>query len=101
MDPLEIVVAEAWERVIPGVLADPAELAARLARRRSVYGQKPPRAWCLAVRASDRRMTAWDTAMAPEDGARRRVRHEVVLDAEALRRLCGPVRITAGGEEWT
>src|SRR5205814_6945916 len=38
-------------------MADPKELPRRLARRRLPIMTRPPRAWRLAVRASDRRIT--------------------------------------------
>src|SRR4051812_30943452 len=43
--------------LIPKVRGNREELAARLARRELRAVSKPPRAWCLAVRASDTRMT--------------------------------------------
>ncbi len=55
MDPdLGKLLAEAWARVGPMLKNDPDELAARKARRRLAYMQRPHRAWCLAVRTTTR-----------------------------------------------
>jgi hypothetical protein len=81
-------------RVTAGLTPD--ELGARLARRRKATLADPPRAWCLAVRASDTRITPMNAAIWPrhavvpdEDG--RVGEHSVVLDAALLRELCRPV----------
>ena len=66
MDELERSILDAWKRVGPAVLADPRELTRRLARRRTNIILHPPRAWCLAVRASDRRINARTAAITPE-----------------------------------
>lgn len=46
----------AWARIRKILLRDPDELHRRLARRRLALMQRPPRAWCIALRASDRRI---------------------------------------------
>jgi DNA-binding NarL/FixJ family response regulator len=51
------LIADAWERIRPKLLDDPHELARRLARRRKPLLMRPPRAWCIAIRASDHRLT--------------------------------------------
>jgi hypothetical protein len=56
MHTLDSAILAAWARVRPILQSDPDELAARLARRRSQLLLRPPRAWCLAVRAADRRL---------------------------------------------
>src|SRR5258706_16351186 len=48
---------EEYLRVAGKLAGDRAELARRLARRRTSMLVDPPRAWCLAVRASDTRIT--------------------------------------------
>lgn len=57
---------EAWERVGPLVMGDLGELKARLGRRRTGALMAPPRAWCLAVRASDTRIHPYSAAIVPE-----------------------------------
>jgi hypothetical protein len=54
---LERNIREAWLRVRKDILNDPQELQRRLARRGMKALRRPPRAWCLAIRASDRRIT--------------------------------------------
>src|SRR5688572_18931817 len=81
---LDDVIRGAWKIVRPTLDADPHELARRLARRRLAVLTRPPRAWCLALRASDGRLA--------DEG------DEVTLDADDLRRLCAPVHITWPGE---
>src|SRR5438094_266471 len=61
---LEALIFDAWSRVEGRIEKDPAELAKRLSRRRLPAFLRPPRAWCLAIRASDRRIDAelgWDS----------------------------------------
>ncbi len=96
MADIDVAVMEAWWRVKPVLLSDPEELARRLARRRTALIMRPPRAYCLGVRASDRRMTAWETAMVPEKLAMGRGEegygeHVVYLNARVVKRLCAEV----------
>ena len=44
MDDVELAIHDAWQRVRPILLADEAELARRLARRRNAGLGRPPRA---------------------------------------------------------
>src|SRR5438067_216820 len=55
---VEDVILDAWERVRPKLESDPVELAKRLARMRGASLSRPPRAWGLAIRSSDRRIDA-------------------------------------------
>jgi hypothetical protein len=90
----------AWERIGAGVLADSNELRVRLARRRSRMFERVPRALCLAVRASDHRITAWTAAICPEDAMERGNErdHEVRLDMRLVSDVCRPVQIAWPGE---
>jgi hypothetical protein len=54
---LERNICEAWVALRGRILSDPDELRRRVARRRMKSLRRPPRAWCLALRASDRRIT--------------------------------------------
>ena len=97
----------AWEQLQPTLRRDPDELRRRLARRRNGLMRRPPRAWCLSIRASDTRLNPATAAMAPEDAAYPRASHgyriyfphEVVVDAQLMRRLCRPVHLEKAGIE--
>lgn len=104
MDDVELALLRAWERIAPE-LEDPHKLVRRMARRRGPTLQRPPRAWCLAVRASDTRINPATAAMVPEDAAypgrpQDFGPHTVRLEARLLRRLCAPVTIAPPGEVW-
>jgi hypothetical protein len=106
-DLLELI-WHAWQtRVKPLIDKDPDELVRRLARRRSGMMQRPPRAWCLAVRASDHRINPATALCVSEDAAYppatrgygREVfaEHEVTLDARLVRQLVRPIFIAKPG----
>ena len=101
MDDMDRALLEAFGEVWPRLKGDEDELRARLARRRSREMSRPPRAWCLAVRASDRRIEPYRMAIVPRYEEGLVVAEEVTLDAEALRRLCAPVEINSAGESIT
>lgn len=97
---------EAWNRLQPRLAADPDELQARLARRRLGVMKRPPRAWCVTLRASDTRLTPATAEMAPEAAAwPQRARrddgdyepHDVRITSDLLRRLCAPVYLPRPG----
>src|SRR5882672_1632614 len=106
---LERNITDAWVRVRRGILADPQELRRRLARRRMKSLTRPPRAWCIAVRASDRRITPAHWVIYPEhamdrdhpEHAYEPIEHEVTIQAHALRRYCRPVYIARPADEVT
>jgi hypothetical protein len=54
LPPLHQLILDTWLRLKPEILSNPRELQKRLKRRESRTFSRPPRAWCLAVRASDR-----------------------------------------------
>jgi hypothetical protein len=88
------LIAQAWKTVGPVLEKNPDELMARLARRRSLTLNRPPRAWCAAVRANDTRITPMQAIIRPKDamdepGGPRT--HTVTIDAELVRWLCRPV----------
>src|SRR5256714_13345572 len=66
MNDVARLVLEAWRKHGPGIMGDSDELNRRLARRRMGIVTRPVRAWCLAVRASDRRITAAHWVISPE-----------------------------------
>ncbi len=106
MNDVARLVLEAWEKLGPGIMADPEELQRRLARRRSALLTRPPRAWCLCVRASDRRITPMDWIMTPEHAMEldhpehpyEPIEHEVTIQPHGLRRFCRAVRTDSWGE---
>src|SRR4051794_11274892 len=108
MDDVELAILNAWQAVKPRLLGDPGELARRLARRNSVSLQRPPRAWCLAVRASDTRLNEAIAAIVPGHATNlhstehpsQLLEHEVTLTAHTLRKLCNRVTIDRPGEVW-
>jgi len=107
MNDVARLVLEAWEKLGPKIMADPQELARRLARRRMAILTRPVRAWCIAVRASDRRITPAHWVIFPEHAMDLNhplhpyepIEHEVTIQTHALRRYCRPVRTDSWGEE--
>src|SRR5687768_11845177 len=100
---LNDAIVQAWQSVKPKLLTNEAELRRRLHRRTTILS-RPPRAWCLAVRASDHRITPTHALIEPEwvlDPRRCAGRviadHTVLLDSRLLRRLTRPIKIPAPG----
>src|SRR6266550_170510 len=99
MNDVARLVLEAWEKLGPKIMADPDQLARRLAR--------PRRAWCLAIRASDRRITPAHWVISPEHAMDLNhpahpyepIEHEVIIRPHALRKYCRPVRTDSWGEQ--
>ena len=108
MTDLDRALLEAWAKVKPKLDADPDELRRRLARRRRPSLMRPPRAWCIAVRACDQRINPGTAAITPEwavelpnpISTRYRQPHTVTLTKPLLQRLCAVVRITPPHEDW-
>src|SRR5882672_10924239 len=100
---LERAIEEAWVSLRRRILSDPDELRRRLARRRIKSLVRPPRAWCIAVRASDRRITPAHWVIWPEHAVEldhpehpyEPIEHEVFIGTHALLRYCRP-----GGWGW-
>src|SRR5438105_772563 len=96
---LERNICDAWLRLRKQILSDPQELQRRLARRRGKSLGRPPRAWCLAIRASDRRITAAHWILTPEHAMALNhpehpyepIEHEVTIQTHAIRRYCHPI----------
>src|SRR5213593_4556539 len=96
---LERGIRGAWLKLRGKILSDPQELRRRLARRRSKSFTRPPRAWCIAIRASDRRITPAHWIITPEhamdldheDHPYEPIEHEVTIQKHAIRRYCNPV----------
>src|SRR5882724_2536684 len=107
MNDVDRLILEAWEKLGPKILADPHELAKRLARRRMAILTRPVRAWCLAVRASDTRITPAHWIIVPEHAMDLNhpahpyepIEHEVIIRPHALRKFCRPVWTDSWGEQ--
>src|SRR5947207_12729928 len=102
VDDVSAAILDAWAEIGRRLKSDPLELAKRLARRRMKTLRRPLRAWCLAVRASDTRITPMSAAIVPEDAAypghpELYREHEVTLNAQLLRKLCRPVELSPYG----
>ncbi len=89
---VEHLIALAWRRVRLQLLGDPAALRRRLARRDSPLLMRPPRAWCLAIRANDTRLESARCSAEPL------AEHQLMLATADIRRLTAPVYIDRPGE---
>src|SRR5438046_2711016 len=104
---IEQAIDHSWASLRREILSNPDELHRRLARRRSKSLTRPPRAWCIAIRASDRRITPAHWVITPEHAMDfnhplhpyEPIEHEVTIQTHAIRRYCHPVRIAFPGEE--
>lgn len=67
MNDLDAAIFAAWSDLLPRLRNDPTELARRLARRQLLTLTRPPRAWCIALRATDTRMNTANACIVPED----------------------------------
>src|SRR2546421_13086731 len=100
------LVLEAWQKLGCRIMADPEELQRRLARRRSALLTRPQRAWCICLRASDRRITPAHWIISPEHAMDldhplhpyEPIEHEVIIRPHALRKFCRPVRTDSWGQ---
>src|SRR2546423_1687113 len=96
---LERNIREAWLRLRRGIFSDADELRRRLGRRRMKSLIRPPRAWCVALRASDRRITAMHWVIVPGHAMDLKhpehpyepIEHEVWIGAHGVRRCCHAV----------
>src|SRR5438045_2618466 len=107
MNDVDRLILEAWEKLGAKIMADPNEMRRRLARRRMKILTAPVRAWCLAIRASDTRITAAHWVISPEhamdldhpEHPYEAIEHEVIIRPHALRKFCRGVRTDSWGEE--
>src|SRR5437868_12103924 len=104
---LERNIREAWLNLRGKILSDPQDLSRRLARRHKKTLTQPPRAWCIAIRASDRRINPAHWVISPEHAMDLNhpghpyepIEHEVIIRPHGLRQHCRPVRTDSWGEE--
>src|SRR3954471_18725400 len=97
MDDLPALILAAWQRVRPRLDDGPHDLARRLARRRRPLLTRPPRAMCLAIRASDGRLAS-SFGPSIHAAAIAGLPHDVSLTVADVRRVCEPVHIDWPGE---
>ncbi len=107
MDDVSQAILDAWDKIWPWLKQNSDELKKRLARRHQSILQRPLRHHCLAVRASDRRITPMHWIITPshamdldhEEHPYQPIEHEVLIQTYALRKFCRPVKIDNWGEE--
>ncbi|HZZ43355.1 MAG TPA: LuxR C-terminal-related transcriptional regulator [Tepidisphaeraceae bacterium] len=100
----------ALSAILDRLKSDPHELAARLARRRTPTLSRPPRAWCLAIRASDTRINPATAICSPAHAAYPSSHlspglkpayapHTLTLSRPLLEKIVPPVYITPPGDD--
>src|SRR5690348_11799058 len=94
-DEIQCALLRAWQRIAPTLAQDEAELRHRLARRRSATLQRPPRPWCIAIRASDTRL---DKFRVHRSDFRLPTSHSLLLDSAAIKQLIKPIHLDKPGE---
>jgi DNA-binding CsgD family transcriptional regulator len=94
MDDLDRLILETYLKLLPTL--SESDLRARLERRKTAGLSRPPRAWCLAIRASDTRINNDTAVIIPYQAIRFRTQpyqHEVLINAQLDRHLCQPVEL--------
>jgi hypothetical protein len=107
MDDVSQAILNAWAKIWPQLKADPHQLLRRLQRRQSASLQRPLRHYCIALRASDRRITPAHWVIFPQHAMDlthpahpyEPIEHEVTIQTYALQKFCRPVRFDPMGEE--
>lgn len=96
MDDLDRVILETYLKLAPQLEKNPGELRARLARRQTGALNRPPRPWCLAMRASDTRINNDSAIIVPYQAVHSRTQprpHQVIVNAQLVRHLCTEVEL--------
>jgi hypothetical protein len=118
MDQLDTHLERAWAALSARCRSDRREAARRFRRTRGCLLRRPPRAWCLCLRASDTRISPFNAiiditadpryphplALEVHDAdhaLRLGTPHAITLDGETIRDLTRPVSIAWPGVEWT
>jgi DNA-binding NarL/FixJ family response regulator len=104
MHDLDDCIRAAWLRLAPTILNDPHELQKRLARRRQSTLQRPPRAYCISIRANDSRLNQASAIISnlhsPASPVPSAIDAQLVtLDLKLIHALCHPVHIDSPGED--
>lgn len=112
MDRIDVNLFDAWCRIGEKCRRDRMEALRRYRRRFGRTLNAPPRAACLCIRASDRRITTanaafsfeQDTLLRPneatDEAVERGERHIVTLRGDLIRKLTEPICIDLPGIEW-
>src|SRR4051812_19509148 len=101
MDDLDRLILETYLKLLPTL--SESDLRARLARRKTGALNRPPRPWCLSIRASDTRINNATAIVIPSQAIRSRTQpypHEVPINAKLIRPLCQPVELRPN-TDWT
>jgi DNA-binding NarL/FixJ family response regulator len=101
MDDLDRLILKTYRKVLRKISPD--ELRARLARRNLPICTRPPRAWCLSIRASDRRINNDTAIITPYRAlypANQPYPHDVTIDHKLLEHLCKPFELLPN-TDWT
>jgi DNA-binding NarL/FixJ family response regulator len=106
MNDLDTAILAAWSDVLPRLRNDPTELARRVGRRQRLTLTRPPRAWCIGLRANDTRIDIANASIVPEDALDPNepdfpAAHDVRIDKPLLQKICPSVRLDGWGEEVT
>ncbi len=88
---------QAWLKIQDKALGHELELRRRLDRRATIYDHVP-RPLCLAIKASDRRITDWTAHLSSRhaDDKGNEAEHDVLLTARTIKDLCRPVELYWG-----
>ena len=92
------------EHRAPRLEDEPALLSQRLQRRRTPTLTRPPRAWCIALRASDHRIASSAALVHPSSFSLHPgdpEEHTITLTTPLLKSLTASIHLTAPGETLT
>ncbi|HEX8524727.1 MAG TPA: helix-turn-helix domain-containing protein, partial [Tepidisphaeraceae bacterium] len=101
MDDLEKSIRAAWSRIRPTL--SPSDITHRLTRIHTNAYQRPPRPWCLAIRATDTRLNEATAIISPRcalsinPSTGRFSPHSVTLDRDSLLKLCSLIHLSPPG----
>ncbi|MCH8342532.1 MAG: helix-turn-helix transcriptional regulator [Planctomycetes bacterium] len=113
MDTIDRNLLDAWRRIGDEVRRDRVEVLRRSYRRLTPTLTRPPRAWCLCLRACDTRISPVTCAIeldpnvelpindSLESALAHGAPHTVTLTGAVIHRLCIPVSLPWPGMDWT
>lgn len=93
MDPLDLILLEAWNRISKKVREQRIEALRRSQRRFKGVLTRPMREWCLVIRASDTRINKDNGAVFDEAAVANHDAHQVIVPGFLIRRLTKPIVI--------
>lgn len=102
VDELDRNLLEAFDHVAAALRRDPALAARRRRRQARVTLRRPPRPWCLALRAADTRINDFRFILTPVGDARDQPQpHDVLLTGPLVSQLTAPVHLAYPGRRHT